>query len=560
MEDQCIWGICFFPLDEKGTKLFGFSELLAGLALMVLAWTIADVRYKFRIQVAPIPLQALTYSMVALLGVFTLLTDLWRAEGWLVPRGNLVSSATWQAILAGLFLLTFLAWAWFAFIRPPKFGPLNSKRFARTLSKITLRGAPSELTVIGDELARSVAPVVKYATNSSRNQRHLEQKERRLPSVELDANAVLLLMADKRLCRAIAGTCPGTALELFRSMSQTERYGIAAGVFSKNLVSAAIENKDSFLYHETEGYDTGLFGYHKPLSEAMFGNYNLVNAVDTMFDVSFESSTKWDADRLDTYCRILLITIKDYVKSDFWSHSTSLYRAMRTIEHSTTDLYTLDGSDSSWDSDPYQRLRKTVNFIGEATQILDEQGIPKGLPLRVRDENYHSETLFDHLAKLLFEVIANAASVRSPSGNCWIIQHNAIWGELYTRGLNSKAGAIIRFKLRRLIFDEIISMTKQPNFLGAKYLGYCLNVLGLELHTGKFRKDSRALHISVLNWTKQNFTALYNRYPRVAEACLVENISYDQANNRLVQRSPFRGLDDEPRLRLLDLEPIKEAG
>lgn len=65
------------------------------------------------------PLQGLTFGVVVVVGVLALLTDLWRAEEWLVPRGNLLTPASWQAVLAGLFLLTFLTWTWFAFIKPP---------------------------------------------------------------------------------------------------------------------------------------------------------------------------------------------------------------------------------------------------------------------------------------------------------------------------------------------------------------------------------------------------------------------------------------------------------
>lgn len=51
--EHCFIGVCFIPLNGSGQTFFGFSEFLTGLALMVLAWTIADVRYRFRIQVAP---------------------------------------------------------------------------------------------------------------------------------------------------------------------------------------------------------------------------------------------------------------------------------------------------------------------------------------------------------------------------------------------------------------------------------------------------------------------------------------------------------------------------
>ena len=118
--EKCLYGVCFIPLDGNGQKFFGFSEFLAGLALMVLAWTTADVRYRFRVQTAPIPLLGITFSVVTAVGILTLLTDLWRAEQWLVPEGTLLTPGSWQAILGGLFLLTFLTWTWFAFIQPPK--------------------------------------------------------------------------------------------------------------------------------------------------------------------------------------------------------------------------------------------------------------------------------------------------------------------------------------------------------------------------------------------------------------------------------------------------------
>ena len=132
---------------------------------MVLAWTIADVRYRFRVRTTPLPLQGVTFSVVAAVGGLTLLTDLWRAEQWLVPRGNLLTPAGWQAFLGGIFLLTFLTWAWFAFIRPPIFGKRNAQRYGQTLYQIILKGSPSELSVIADEVARSANSLIRHATD-----------------------------------------------------------------------------------------------------------------------------------------------------------------------------------------------------------------------------------------------------------------------------------------------------------------------------------------------------------------------------------------------------------
>ncbi|WCF27545.1 hypothetical protein [Xylella fastidiosa] len=163
--EHCFIGVCFIPLDGSGQTFFGFSEFLTGLALMVLAWTIADVRYRFRIQVAPLPLLGMSFYVVAAIGLLTLLTDLWRAEQWLVPRGILLTPAVWQALLGGAFLLTILTWAWLGFIRPPTYGQYNAARFQQTLYRIILNGSPTELAVIADELAHSAQALVQHATN-----------------------------------------------------------------------------------------------------------------------------------------------------------------------------------------------------------------------------------------------------------------------------------------------------------------------------------------------------------------------------------------------------------
>ena len=164
MLNYCIWKVCFIPLDANGPKFFGFSEFLAGLALMVLAWTIADIRYRFRIRTAPLPLQELTFAMVAAVGILTLLTDLWRAEQWLVPQGNILTPAIWQAILGGVFLFTFLTWAWFAFIQPPIYGKINFKRYTYALYRVILKGSPSELAIIADEFTYSAKSLIHFAT------------------------------------------------------------------------------------------------------------------------------------------------------------------------------------------------------------------------------------------------------------------------------------------------------------------------------------------------------------------------------------------------------------
>lgn len=558
--EQCFVGVCFIPLDGSGQKFFGFSEYLAGLALMVLAWTIADVRYRFRVRTAPIPLLGITFSVVATVGVLTLLTDLWRAEQWLVPKGNLLTPASWQAILGGLFLLTFLTWTWFAFIRPPTYGRHNSERFAHTLYRFILKGSPAELAVIADELAYSARALVRHATDRGRLKNYRlereDEKKKDPPKVEGYANDLLLLIADKRLCRAIVESSPGTALAVFQAMADAKKHGIQVETFAKNIVNEALANKDSFLYHEAEGYESGLIGYHKPLSQAMFSNYEMAETIGTLLDPDIYGKREWDATQWEAYCRVVLMTFRSYVKEGYGGHSFVLYRAKGYIENAASDLYTLNELASAWDTDSSRRLRIVVEFVKDAVKILNEKGAPDHVRIRVREQHGHPrETFYDHIASMIFEVIFHASAVKSPQWGCWTIQHNSVWGELFNfNHLDGHAGKVVKFKVRRLLYDEIADMKRFPNFKGAKILGFCLNVMGLTVRQGDYDKDSRALQRAVLAWTRKNFVWLHGYNPRVAEACLVDGITFDVENRRLVHTSPAEGLRRKPSYVYLELD------
>jgi len=561
--ETCFLGICFHALDGSGQKFFGFAEYLAGLALMVLAWTIADVRYRFRVRSAPFPLQGITFFVVTAVGVLTLLTDLWRAQQWPVPSGNLLTPGSWQALLGALFLSTFLAWTWFAFIRPPTYGHLNAERYALTLYRFVLKGSPAELAVIADEIAYSARSLVRHATDRRQMaMRDVEEGEKGLRKVEGYANDLLLLIADRRLCRAIVESSPGTALAFFSAMTDLKKYGIPISTFATNIVNEALRNKDSFLYHEVEGYQSGLIGYHKPLSQALFSNYELVDTVGTLLDPIIDLKSDWDAEHWKAYCRVTLLVFNNYIKQHIERHSFVLYRAKGHIEDAASDLYMLNGSEGAWKTDSFQRLRVVVQFIRDAVDSLDKQDVAQHFRVRIRKARGHpGDSIYDHMASMIFEVIFHASAVRSPWWECWSIQHNAVWSEIF--GFDSGGAAakkLIKFKLRRLLFDELVYMSRFPNFKGARILGFCLNVMGFVPSAGEDGRDWRALHRVVLAWTQKHYAWLYEYNPRIAEACLVEGFTFDVESRRLVHTSQANGLRREPSYRYFDLEPAPAPG
>ena len=559
----CIHGICFYALDPNSPKFFGFAEYLAAMALLVLAWTIADSRYQFRIETAPLPLQRIAFVNVALVGILSLLTDLWRAQGWLVPVGGPLTPEIWQGLLGLTFLLTFLGWAWFAFVRPPRFGPLNAERYVRAVYRAILRGSADELAVISDEITRSASQLIKFAPST-----HSRRKPSRnalggveqppLRKVEGYANDFLLLIADRRFCRAVVVKGPVLALELFREIALQKKYDVAIGTFTRNIVGEALVHTDSFLYHETEGYQVGLLGHHKPLSQAIFGDYAMLAGIGTALDADVGESFSWNSDTWVAFLRAARLALKSYVEAGFPANKTVLFRLHSRLEFAAHDLYQLDGSKTlEWRTGPYATLKTLVEFLKDSIEILGKMPVPEYIELRMHKRNGPGHSVYDMVAGSIFNVIFCAASVRSPISTCWTIQHNTVWSVLFESfAEKSEAGAYVRHKVRRLIFNEIKEMERFPNFQGAKYLAFCLNVMGLKIDRQSIDKEYRPLHRALIAWTRRNYEQLRAANLEVAETCLVEGMSYDSEKRRLVRTYPAGGLRKEPRYVYLDLMPL----
>jgi len=570
--ESCYWLFCFVPLSTSPTnKIFGFSEFLAAVALLVVIYTIADVRYKFRIAVTPGALYAATFALIAIIGLQTLLTEIWIVEGWWVPKTRGLTYSTWQGIFGLLFIGTFLTWMYYAFIRPPVFGRRNARRFARELYRCILRGNEDELKVIANELARSAESLIKHSRRvpSRFADREASRKQvKKKAGVEDYAHDILLLIANRKLCRQIVAASPVTAQAFFEEMTSANKFDVPIGQFARNISSEAVAQKGSFLYDESEGYSSGLLGYLKPVSKAVYGNYALVEAlasnVASPLDIDFEEQWAWDAKQWEAYCRATLFTLKDYLEKGYGSqNSYALNRAMDDIESAFRDLYKLNDAPDAYGSDIYDRLRVAAEFVKDAIDLIDKQPNPP-IPLRRIREGTYPKNIYDYLALLIFNMCFAASTIKSPPETCWTIHHNIVWSKTFDSiGSDGKAWKIVRFKVRRLLYDEIAKLTKMPNYKGSRILGYCLNVLGMETGLSKqnYGRESYALAKAVHSWTRKHYLSMRQENPDVAESVLIGRISFDEAGSRLVT-TYFKGLNREAPKSYLDLEqpgPLKQS-
>ncbi len=389
LNKSCPEIVCFIALDPAAPAFFGFSEYLAGLALMVIAWMIADMRYRFRLRATPFPLLPVSFYLVLSLGILTLTTDLWRAEGWRVPHLPVFTPGSWQGFLGALLLLTFLSWAWVALIRPPVYGRWNAKQYAYALYDVILKGSPGDLAIIADELRRSAPALVTSWARPARKSWFWpwakESNDGKPPPVAAYANDLLLLIADKKFCRAMVAHSPVTAQVLFHTISEERAYDAPVEAFARNFVEAAFEDPDSFIYHESSRYESGLLGYHQPITQALFGDAEVVERVGTLLDVDYKVRDTWGPEQWEAYCRVCLIALEATItQRGIWAVSTAVNRFLGKIRDATRGLHTINKTTGlNWNTGPQANLYAVTHFIREAVRLLDEAGVPQGLLLRV---------------------------------------------------------------------------------------------------------------------------------------------------------------------------------
>jgi hypothetical protein len=78
----------------------------------------------------------------------------------------------------------------------------------------------------------------------------------------------------------------------------------------------------------------------------------------------------------------------------------------------------------------------------------------------------------------------------------------------------------------------------------------------MRLRGGKLEVTQKA----VLRWTKINSVWPYSQNPEVVDSRLVDGMSYDELNLRLVKTYPAAGLRREAHHDYLDLDPVEQEG
>lgn len=221
----------------------------------------------------------------------------------------------------------------------------------------------------------------------------------------------------------------------------------------------------------------------------MFANYEMVVNIKTFLLPDEDAMRKWDAAQCEIYCRVVLISFRNYISQAYRGDSSELSWAMGEITIAASDLCTLNERSSAGDSDVLRRLALVIQFIKDAVRILDQEGVPDHVHIRVRVGDDSLPVLYGYIVTMIDTVISYTLKVSSPK-LVRDIQYKSVWTKLfYHSTFNGPAGQVVAFKLRRRLYNQIAGIRIDEmgclrNFRGAKILRFCLNVLALAVIRG----------------------------------------------------------------------------
>jgi len=540
----------FFKMDPSSPVFFGFPEFLTALALFAIVWTISDVRYKLRTRLAPVEFERPIFFAIVIVGFLVLATDVWRASGWLVPSGILLTPETWQGLLALLVLSIFPLWIWFSFLRRPKYTRMSSENFSLTIYRAIVKGNQAEIGILADELAPTTRQMLQTKSNVVRNEKTAVRNDKlakpdRFYSTTLN---ILLLFGDARFCRAVVDNAPHFAMWLFINLRENREWIKPLRAFSRNVVQAALSNPDSFIFHEKSGYESGAIGHWKPVVDALFGDWQLVEQSDGLMRLDYRFEDRLDSRMWEAYLNALRLTIANACEKPD-QFSSEFFSKMLDIPARTTFDFTNMGPKVSryWEHDAYQRLRVALDFIKYLLEQLDRTSYSKRAGFR-HQANPSEKTIYDRVAEVYCGIVRASTAFRENDDQTWSVQHNLIWTALFGRGKSeSRSTELVRFKVRRIIYEEVKSIETFPNYSNTAYLGYCLNVLGLNTRPRTSHSDSFPLEKAVQLWTRSNFSKVYAEKPALRERLLVGTVSYNETAKELYKMYAFYEVDGQSR-------------
>lgn len=552
-----------FARDEY-TPLLDISGFLGILAFSVAVFTLTSPKFQISQATAIISFRPLFFGTLLVSAVITFAIEACILFGVRVP--NFFNPSTINYLITATIALLILYWMKICFISPPRFSRFTAKHFFQQTYVHIANGSKEEMLALAREIMREAPRLIRHTPRMKRH--HFEDdKPVKLSALQTHAHYLISLLSDTRFCDAVAKEIPSFPAHMVEVAVELERYDAPIQLMVKRTVIAMLSNPGSALFVENEWLGQGFIGNTKPITRSIFGNWYLLEGyelgLEAPLDLDYPYARSWDTDTWRVYFGIA----REYVRGltskgqANWD-ARGIQHILRTAEKAYEQLGDLKKYEDTFNPyNPTWHAKEANEFIKDLVKAFDESNGWVGFDRK--DDFRYGHDLSSRLAALLFETIFKAAQVNTKEFRMWDVQHNTVWSPIRMNEVkDTKIMKMVRRKLRRMIWDEICRMDDFPNYKGAAYVRFCLNVLGFydeSIHRkDPLERDSWALAKVVAGWVKENYQTIAVSHPPVAEAMLPANINYDHDSQTLV-RTHDDTLTGVPRLKSFALDPPRDV-
>lgn len=531
----------FFALNPADPKIFGFAEYIAALALMVLAWTTVDYRYRFRVETARHDIRRLAFAAVGIIGLLTLVTDVWRASAWPVWEWGPITPVVWQGLLGFAFLATFMTWALVAFVRPPKFNEGNADRFQRAVLLEIKSGDKAHIALMADALVPSAPSIVRLL--SLRRQ---------------SAEQLLSLLSDPMVCSVLVTRSPALLTALYEQLNRLPVNSRATYSLTTNVLSAAVTEADSFLHREVRDWTRGAASATQPVTRTVFGNVALLDQMPGIYNAP--DISQWQLAQWRAFFRAAGMTLGRYIAladSEHLTHSFAVNNIFEVLKEAPRQVRLNLASGEIGRQDAAAILRELVLLVKEVSDRISET------PVEISDwrglGEYHNP--IQHLARAAYHILLAASYVTSPAGEAWHFGYGIAWSGIfdpYKRKAPERAFKEVQELVARMVWLTITELDRTPNFYGTQLLALCINI-GLITEKPPYRsegiKPDDALVRLIRGWLRKRFAWLYKHNPTLAVGGFADGVTYDEERRLIIRKRTGTGFDQVPSHTSFAVEP-----
>ena len=473
-----------------------------------------------------------------------------------------VNPNTVNFMIAAVIAVLVLYWMKISFIWPPRFTRYTAPKFFQEAFLYITNGSREELLVLARALMVEFPRLIFYSSIRI-STRFDDEEQSKLTEAEKYAHDLFLLLSNPRFCDVVAEEIPTFPAHLVEEMVHLERFDAPAHLVIRRIVISLLSKPNSALFVENEWLGRGYTDEVNPITQSIFRNWHRLEVYEGGFEsplnLSYPYARNWDTDTWRVYFGLAIEYIRGLTSSaQRFQNAGGIDHVLKTTEKAFEQIGDQNKYENAFDpQNPFWHVREANDFLNELIKAFDGAG--EHVYFSRRDEDFFGNDLSSKIAKLLHQVVYYASAVNTKEFRMWEIQHNLVWSPIERSDVrDTEIMKMVRRKLRRMIWSEVKEMDHFPNYQGARYVRFCLNVLGFydeKVHRRDgLGKDSWALAKVVSDWVAKNYQVIVETHPPVAEAMLPANIEYDAAKQILI-RTKDDTLTGVPRIKEFPLEP-----